>query len=169
MGFELRRFPEHDLALRVVSGTTTVEDVIRFYEGLDPSHGSRWLTYIDPDTTAETGDVIPVARIPEIRRAIAGKMEELFGAKRVASAVVCTPGALESLLNFWRAYSDAGETHPVHPALFPTLDAAFEWLELPEAARAKVTRTVEEQIQAEKTRTAGPGAQQESHAPLGGR
>jgi hypothetical protein len=167
MGFELRRFPEHDLALRIVSGPTTVEDVIRFYQELDPSHGSRWLTYIDPNTTAETGDVVPVARIPELRRAIAGKMEELFGGRQVASAVVCVPGALESLLNFWRAYSDAGEAHPIHPALFPTLEAAYDWLDLPEAARVMVTGAVEERIRAEKPPPAGRDAQQGSHAPLG--
>jgi hypothetical protein len=94
-------------------------------------------------------------------------MEELFGEKRVASAVVCAPGALEGILNFWRAYSDAGEAHPVHPALFPTLEAAYDWLDLPEAARAEVTRAVEERIGAEDEPPAGP--EQGSHAPLGAR
>lgn len=163
MGIELRRFPEHDLALRIVSGPTSVEDVIRFYKGLDASHAPRWITYIDPDTTAAAGDVVPVARVPELRQVIAAKMEELFGDRPVVSIVVCPSRQLRGILKFWRAYSPAGEAHPIRPALFRNLDEAFERLGLPEAARAAVTSAIEERTEGKGERNARRG----SSAPMG--
>lgn len=169
MGFELRRFPEHDLTLRIVSGPTTVEDVIRFYEELDASHGTRWLTYIDPGVVAEMGDIVPVARIPEIREVIAAKLEKLFGDKPVTGAVVSASTVLDDALHFWRTYSDAGEAHPIHPALFSTLDEAYNWLGLPDPARAEVTRAVEDRIGAEKGLKAEHGPGQENAPAHAGR
>lgn len=164
MGFEVHRFPEHGITLRIISGSISADDVIRFYKTLDATHGSRWLTFIDVASGAlDAIDAIPVARFPEIREVIAAKTRELFGDKVLTNAIVCPSPKRATLLRFWRAYRKKNQGARV--ADFSEFEAAYDWLELSDAARAAVTRALE--ARASRTRRPLAGASQESDETSG--
>jgi hypothetical protein len=159
VGIRLKRLPEHDLAVRYVSGTTTADDVIRFYKGLDASHGSRWLTYVDVDHDPGDGvvDIIPVDRIPEIKHVISTKTREVFGDKPLRIATVCATSAMDDVHNFWRRYA-SDKAQPIQVGVFHRLDAAYDWLGLPDAGRHAATRAIEELIRTGNGLSAEPDA-----------
>jgi hypothetical protein len=141
MGIRVRRFPEHDLTLYVVTAPHTAEEAVRFFQGLDARDATRWLTYFDP-TVDMSG--LDVASIPRLKRVLAAKIEKLFPDKRPVRAIVCASGAAEQFFRtFWRSYLETGDTRPGEPGLFNNLEAAYDWLGLPETVRAAIAHVVD--------------------------
>lgn len=166
MGLRLAKFPEHGLTLRIASGAVEADEVIRCYEELDATCGPRWLTYIDVEPSAQARadvvDVVPVDRLPEIKRVIARKTKELFRDKPTKGAVVCRSKAYEETVKFWRAYVAAGEEHPPETAFFTSLEAACAWLELSDAARAAVVAAIQLRTPADGASADKPAARRGS-------
>lgn len=135
MAIRKQRFPEYDLSLCVVSGMHTAEEAIDFFQGLDGSDATRWLTYYEPDVDMSQFEV---AGIPELKRMIAAKEREIFGDKPQPWVVVSRSEGNEAFFKFWRSFAEAGEQRVSGRRLFPTLEAACEWLGLPEAGRKAV-------------------------------
>lgn len=133
-------FPEHDLTLLVTRGKHTGQDVIQTFQSMDASCATRWLKYID-----ETTDMSEVylSNLPVMRRVKAEKRRELFGDSPKPSAVVCdaSPSG-QILIEFWQRYTDLGER------CFRSLDEAYDWLGLSEAARDAVAHALDEDANA---------------------
>ena len=154
MGIRVERFPECDLTVFIVSTPHTSEEAIQFFEALDARAATRWLTYLDP--TVDMSDV-DVASFPTIKRTIAAKQKELFGDKPMVRAIVCGSRAAEQFFRrFWSSYVKTGEGPPAPPVLFEDLEAAFEWLALPMAARAAVAEAIKSEAPALEAATASP-------------
>lgn len=128
-------FPEYGLSLFVLVGKHTVEEAIGLFQGLGSSDASRWITYCDPSVDMPEQSV---CRFPEVKRTIAAKRKEIFGDRPQAWAVVATSRVNQDFFNFWRSFAEASEQPEAAPRLFSTLDAACEWLGLPETARQAV-------------------------------
>jgi hypothetical protein len=136
-GMPIRRhyFPEHDLTLHVVWGKHTTEEVIEAYRSLDPTYATRWLSYFGP--TAEMSP-IAIADAPEIKRVRGEKRREIFGDAPKPFAMVCRSKSAEQFFfDFWQRYSECLE------CCFRTLEEAYDWLGLSEAARAAVERAID--------------------------
>lgn len=131
MAIRTKRFPEYDLNLYVVSGTHTCEEAIRFFEGFGAHDAARALTYFGPTVDISGLDV---ASLPKLKHTIAAKQAEIFEGRPKPSVVVCSSSTEEAFFNFWGCYAKTGEDRPIAPLLFRTIEAACEWLELPETA-----------------------------------
>ena len=133
---------EHDLTLHLVSGKHTSAEGIRFFQSLDSSCATRWLSYFDP-----TVDLAPiaVASAPEIRRVIAEKRRELFGDHAKPYAIVCASEmSAQYFCDFWWKYFVGAEAQAENMRCFRTLEEAYDWFELPQASRAAVARAIED-------------------------
>jgi hypothetical protein len=156
MGVRVKRLPENDLTLFIVSGPHTSEEALRLFEGLDTRAATRWLTYFDP-TVDMSG--VDVASFPRLKRAIAAKQKELFGDRPMVRAIVCSTWDAEQFFRkFWSSYVKAGDGPPAPPALFEDLEAAFEWLALPMAARGAIAEAIESDAPTLEEVTASPGS-----------
>lgn len=140
MTVRVKRFPEYDVDLQFVTAPHTAQDTIRFYEGLDASDATRWLVYLDPTMDMAGYDV---ATIPKLKRTVAAKLEEVFGENPRPRVIVCSsPAAQDFFLRFWPDYRETGDVRPGMPGIVTSLEAAYDWLGLPNAARAAVGRAV---------------------------
>jgi hypothetical protein len=137
-----RDLPEHDLTLHLVHGKHTSAEGIRFFQSLDSSCATRWLSYFDP-----TADLSPiaVASAPEIRRVITEKRKELFGAHAKPYAIVCASEmSAQYFFEFWSRYFVGPDAHAENLRCFRSLEEAYDWFELPQASRAVVARAIED-------------------------
>lgn len=137
-----RNWPEHDLTLHLVSGNLTSAEIVHLFRNLDAGCATRWLSYFDP--TVEMSQ-IDIASVPELKRVIAEKRRELFGDRPKPYAIVC--GSEESeqyFVRFWWKYFAGPNAQAENLRCFRNLDAAYDWLELPEAGRAAVARAIED-------------------------
>jgi len=139
MAIREKQLPEPGVIVTVLSGTVTPEDVLAHYDRLPSVERRRMLIYVEP--TADLAR-INVGVIPELKRAIAAKLVELYGNERVLTAWVCGPGANEPLIDFWCRYVVGGE-YLSTSVLFPTLEAACDWLGLSGAARGAAAEAIE--------------------------
>jgi hypothetical protein len=146
MAVRTEHFPEYDLSLCVISGAHTCEEAVAFFQGLDSRHATRWIHYFHPSVDMSGHDV---ACLPKLKRAIAAKREELFGAEPKLYIVVCPSKASCAFFEFWRSFVEAGQPHGAAPLQFDTLEAACEALGLPEPERRAV-------IEAARDRAAEP-------------
>lgn len=137
MGIRTKLLSEHGVFVGIFSGTVTSEE-LRDYIDQFPTEKCLFLTYVEPNADVSQANV---AAIPELRRAVSAKVSEHDHGQGF-SAWVCEPGANEPYLEFWRRYREVGE-HPAPPALFHTIEAACDWLGLPEAGRQAVIEAIE--------------------------
>jgi hypothetical protein len=139
MALQLKRFPEFGVEIHIRSGVFTSEDLIRYYRSLGPADALRWIIYYDE--TAETSG-LDLGRLPELKRTVAAKRKELFGDSQPVGAIVCDPGVNKEFFDFWTTFLVSGEPLIPTPLLRPTIRAACEGLELPEAACEALERAV---------------------------
>lgn len=142
MAIRTTRFPEYGLNLYVVSGAHTAEEAIGFFRSLGAPDATRWLTVFDPVVDMSGLDV---ASLPGLKRTIAEKHHELFGAAAPElRIIVCSSRPQEEFFSrFWSGYVLKGEQHPpAKPVIVTGLEAAFDVLELPPAARDAVTKAI---------------------------
>lgn len=83
-----------------------------------------------------------IAYFPVLKRALANKMRELYGGAQVRCALVSASQVNESFLRFWPSYVGPDVQYPAEAASFPTLQAACNWLGLPEEARKILAEAV---------------------------
>jgi hypothetical protein len=131
MALQLKRFPEFGVELHIRRGVSTSEELLQYFRALGPADALRWIYYYDE--TADTSG-IKLGHIPELKRVIATKQEELFGDRPPPSAIVYGSGGNRSFFDFWISFAATGERHPTPPLVFPTLKHACEELGLPDAA-----------------------------------
>jgi len=135
--------PQHDLTLHLVHGTLTSADVSQYFRSLNSSCcATRWLHYFDP--TADMAQ-IDIASVPELRRIIAETRKELFGDHPKPFAVVCaSEGSQQYFFGFWLKYFSGPDAQAENLCCFRSLEAAYDWLELPQASRAAVAGAIED-------------------------
>lgn len=155
MGILLKRFPEYRVTLEIYRGVITPELLFGRLGRLRQGDMARWVGYFD--ATADLSRV-DIAALPEIKRASAARMRELH-AENGLIAFVCSAPATEHLIEFWCRFLRVGGEHPTSPALFPNLKTAFDWMDLPEAARQALTAAVGAEISAEPEAEAEGGPQ----------
>jgi hypothetical protein len=85
---------------------------------------------------------VDIATIPKLKRANAARLEAL-NIEDPWIAFVCNPGENELTFEFWLRYVQLRHEHPGSQELFETVAEAYDWLDLPEAARKAVTEAVE--------------------------
>ena len=139
MALQLKRFPEFGVELHIRRGVSTSEELLQYFRSLGPADALRWIYYYDE--TADTSGV-KLGHIPELKRIIAAKQEELFGDRPPPSAVVDGSGVNRPFFDFWISFAATGDRHPTPPLVFPTLRQACERLGLPDAAREALERAV---------------------------
>jgi hypothetical protein len=140
MGIVVKRLPEYGLTLDVWRGTVTADEIIGHFEGMTAAEAGLRLSFIDPAATLYAMDI---AHIPAVKRAADRLLNELYADRPVTSAIVCTPGQNRPVIEFWRRYAWPDPEEGRHAVVFSSLDEAFDWLGLPEAARQKVIETLE--------------------------
>jgi len=134
--------PEHDLTLHLVSGKHTSAEGIRYFQSLDPSCATRWLSYFDSTVDMARLDI---ASAPEIKRAIVEKRRELFGEHAKPYAIVCeSERSRQYFFEFWSRYFVGPDAHAENLRCFHSLEEAYDWLELSQAGRAAVARAIED-------------------------
>lgn len=146
MGVLLKRFPEFGVTLAIYSGAITAEVLVRQAEALTPADAGLWINYLDP--TADMSGV-DLAHIPAIKRALAAKLREIQGDEVAVSVLVSASPLNEPFVRFWSSYVGLDGHYPAESVVFPSIEAACAWLDLPEAACEALLRAV---------RTDGPQA-----------
>jgi hypothetical protein len=130
--------PEHDLMIHLVLGKHDSEEAMQFIQSLDETCAMRWLCYYHPAVDVAGMDV---AHIPAVKRALAEKRKDLFGDKPKLHALACASRATDQYFEFWGRYdSSSGDA----ARAFRSLDEAYDWLGLSEAARAAASAIVQE-------------------------
>jgi hypothetical protein len=135
--------PEHDLTLNLIHGTLTSGDVTRYFRALDASCcATSWLHYFDPTVDMSQ---IDIASVPELKRVIAETRRELFGDRPKPFAIVCgSEGSEQYFFGFFLKYFTGPDVQAANLSCFRSLEASYDWLELSQAARAAVARTIED-------------------------
>jgi hypothetical protein len=128
-----KHFPEFGVTLNVFAGALTPDSVMQFVDSLEPTGWTRWVNYLDPTLDLSEMDI---AHIPVIRRALAARLIALHGEAHLQSALVSANPVNELFLRFWPSYVGRYVDYPTDPVAFPALDAACDWLGLPDLARA---------------------------------
>lgn len=139
MTIRVKLLSDHGVVVATLSGIVTPRDVIETIDRLPSASKRRIVLYVEP--TADLSQ-LSITFIPEIRRAVADKLQELYGSEHSFTAWVSEPGRNAHFFDFWRRYLEVGE-HPALELLFPTLEAACDWLDLPEPARQAVSEEIE--------------------------
>lgn len=134
MEFKIDRYPEYGVTFLGFSGPIDADGVVRLCGMLDRRDDGRWFSYCDPTVDATA---MIVARIPQLKLAIASKQREIFGDAPQPNAIVYATKRGEELARFWRNYTLKGDVRPMTPALFPDFKAACAWLGLAGDACAK--------------------------------
>lgn len=120
--------------LHLVSGEHNSREAIQFVQALDETCATRWLCYYHPSVDMTGMDV---AHIPAVKRAVEEKRKALFGSRPKPYAMACASKTSEPYFDFWRRYdSEAGRA-------FRSLDEAFDWLDLSDAARTAACAAIE--------------------------
>lgn len=127
MQFKINRYPDHHMTFLGLSGAIDSEGIVRLLDLLDRRDEGRWFSYCDP--TVDATEMI-VARIPQLKQAIASKQREIFGDAPQPNAIVYATKRGGELARFWRDYTLTGNVRPMTPALFPDFRAACDWLGL---------------------------------------
>lgn len=140
MTIRVKLLSDHGVVVSILSGIVTPRDVIETIDRLPSADKHRIVLYVEP--TADLSQ-LSVAFIPEIRRAIADKLRALYGSETSFTAWVCEPGSNARFFDFWRRYLEVGGEHPASELLFPALEAACDWLDLPEPTRQAVSEEIE--------------------------
>lgn len=141
MGIRVKRLPELGLTLNVWSGAITREDLIDHYGSLTPADGGRRIAFLDPTVDLSS---VGVAAIPELKRVVTSKFKEIYGDRPVLSAMVCGAGPNRPLLDFWLRYTGGeGEASMSGPLVFESMQAACDWLGLPDEACKLVNAAVD--------------------------
>jgi len=142
MGIRAKPLPPYGVTVVVWSGRLTLQEIRRHVGALDAvcTDANRWLNYWDPSADLSELDV---AAIPEQKRLLAAKLRELYGDKRAISAIVRDPGLHETFPEFWTAYASVDPAYPAEVKGFTTLEAACEWLNLPDDGRRAAIAAVE--------------------------
>jgi hypothetical protein len=131
-------FPEFDVNVTVYSGKITRDELIEHFRALGDGGAARcdrWVSYFDPTSDLSAVDI---AALAEIKRITAVRVGQIWGAGRLASAMVCESAVNEPILGVWRDYLSSDPHHPAAPALFLSLKSACDWLHLSEPARQAV-------------------------------
>lgn len=139
MTIRVKLLSDHGVVVAILSGIVTPTDVIETIDRLPSANKRRIVLYVEP--TADLSQ-LSVTFIPEIRRAVADKLRELYGNENSFTAWICEPGSNVHFFDFWCRYLEVGE-HPALELLFPTLEAACDWLDLPEPTRQAVSEEIE--------------------------
>lgn len=140
MGIRTERFPEYGLTLVLYSGVISTEDVRTHMRELDPADLVLRINYLDPTMDYR----VDVAALPELKGIIRAKLRALDQGERAAAAFV-SRCANDPAGTFWPNYLKIAEDFPGARASFTSLDEAFDWLGLPDAARQAVTGAVQTQ------------------------
>ena len=131
MSVRVEHFPEFGVTLVIYSGAVTPEVMLRFVDDLGPADAGPWINYLDPTLDLSGMDV---AHIPVLRRALAAKLKALYGEGHIKTALVTASQVNELVLSFWPSYVGHDVEYPHEPTAFASLDAACDWLRLPETA-----------------------------------
>ena len=133
MCIRVRRFPEFGVAMAIYGGALTPAILLRFVDDLGDADADvgGWVNYLDPTLDLSGMDV---AHIPVLRRALAAKLKALYGEGHIKTALVTASQVNELVLSFWPSYVGHDVEYPHEPTAFASLDAACDWLRLPETA-----------------------------------
>jgi hypothetical protein len=155
MAIRVKRLPEYGVTVVIWSGRLTLEEVRRHLSTLDAASPGRWLNYWDPSVDVSG---LGIAKIPEVKRLLAARLKEVYGDKQLISAVVRAPGTHELFPEFWPGYASADQAYPAKVKAFLSLEAACEWLNLPDDGRRAVIDAVEgSQGEGRGSETGAPG------------
>jgi hypothetical protein len=138
MGVRLKRFPEYDVALEVLTGAITLELAYEHLGLLRKDDPSRFIVYLDPDVDVSS---VTAEALMEFSRADAARQRKLRHLHNL-TAYVCVPGPIRQVIDFWVQYVQLIDDYPAKPAVFSDLDAACAWLGLPEEARQTLTEEI---------------------------
>jgi hypothetical protein len=150
MGVRLKLLSEYGVTMCVFSGVVTPEDADEFNNRVTPADAGIVINYFEP--TADLTKIL-AADVPELRRRVANRLRELYGDKPPIVAWVCAPGLNKPLADFWCRYVQVSGDHPTSPALFPSLKAACDWLDLPERVHEALMEAVEPEPTAREVRS----------------
>lgn len=138
MCIAIRRLPEHDLTVAELRGVVTGPQLLDFLDRLQIAEGtSRWLNYVAPDADLSQLDLVSLT---QAKRLVARKVTEAAHEQPFRSAFVCASRCSEPVIKLWADYLGRDPSHPAKPQVFSSLEAAFEHLDLPPAAREAVSR-----------------------------
>lgn len=154
MACRLKRFPEYNVTLIEFSGKVQHAETVALINALDKRDLGFRITYLSDD--AEVSRMI--TDIPTFKRLLAEKQEELPAAR---SALVYRATAAKEYVDFLKRYLAAGGAQPTMPRTFSSLEAACDWLGLPERACEalieEVNRTSPEERRGRDNADAQPG------------
>lgn len=137
MGIRLKRFAEYRLDFSIYSGVITVEQVLRHFEKLDVT--ANWLSYFD--ATANLSGV-DLGHYPVLKRGLMAKEAERDSDEIRACLLVNTAPRNADFVRFWCTYAADDIPHAHARALCPTLEEAFDLLDLPGEARAAIVAEI---------------------------
>lgn len=150
MGIRLTRFPGYGFTMETFSGVITPDHLFNRLSALREGDLARWVGYFDP--TADL-TLLDVATLANLRRAHAVRQRELDVDKSL-QAFVCGQGPNEGpnkhVVEFWCRFVQAGGEHRIAAALFPSLEAACDWMRLPEGAHQALTEQIEAEMSARR-------------------
>lgn len=134
----IRRIPEHDLTLAELRGVLTGPELLDFLDKLQIAEGTRrWLNYVGPDADLSQLDLMSLTHL---KQAVGRKVTDAGTGGVFRSVFVCASRRSEPVIHLWANYVGRDAGHPVKPQVFATLEAAFDHLDLPAAARQAVSR-----------------------------
>lgn len=138
MGACLRRFPEYDLDLGVLSGHVTKVGMIEFLKGIDKNKDAL-IIFLKNVELSE----ISVALIPAMRKAVTPSKSERPGEIK-STAFVSFRKSNQIFLRFWIHYAAAGIVGARKREIFATVEAACQWLALPSDAHHRLSAAANE-------------------------
>lgn len=133
MAICLKRFPEYRLDFSIYSGPVTAEQVLRHFEKLDPT--ANWLSYFDATAILTS---IDLGHYPMLKQGLIAKEAERDSDEPRLCLMVNPSARHQQFVRFWCAYAADDIPHAHQRELLPTLEAAFDRLELPDEARVAV-------------------------------
>ena len=140
MCIAIKRFVEHDLTVAELRGVVTGAQLLDFMDRLQISEKTRrWLSYVAVDADLSQLDLMSLS---QAKRLVGRKVAEAAHQQPFVSAFVCASRCSEPVIRLWTDYLGRDPDHPAKPLVFSSLDAAFEHLELPPAAREAVTQAL---------------------------
>jgi hypothetical protein len=144
MGVRLQAFPEHGVSLQVVDGTVTPDELFKHFCALRERAAAgwrppaRWITYIAP--TADPS-LLDVSSLPDLRRAAAAAISEVYADEPFTEVFVCAPGSNWRFIDTWRRYLEAGGERAATVHL-PNLQAACDRLNLSDSAHKALAEAI---------------------------
>ena len=138
MGIRLVKFPEYRLNLNIYRGEISTAELFFHLRRLDSA--ADWLSYFD--TTADLSG-IDLAHFPALKHAITTKEHERVGHEPRLHALMNVPASNALFVRFWCSYISAGVPAAHRRQVFPMLEDACRWLDLPLDSCLEVAAAIE--------------------------